>query len=139
MDVLTGDDLAHFRSLLLVEKKAILDKSSQVTQGGIELDKNEMSDEVDLASVISEQSLKLKFLDRDRKLLKSINLALEKIEDGSYGYCEGTGDPIPRKRLEARPWCRHSVPYKEKLERMKKNQAKGSGSLYVEDEDEDED
>jgi DnaK suppressor protein len=137
MDVLNDEDLTHFRSLLLVEKKSILDRATQVTKGGIGIDKNEMSDEVDLASVISEQSLKLKFLDRDRKLLKSINLALEKIEDGSYGYCEGTGDPIPRKRLEARPWCRHSVLYKEKLERLKKNQAKGSGTLYVEDEDED--
>lgn len=130
MAFLSDDDLAHFRSLLLAEKKEILDKSRRVAQD-IAIDMNEMSDDVDLASVLSEQSLKLKFLDRDRKLLKSINLALEKIEDGSYGYCEGTGEPIPKKRLEARPWCRHSVPYKEKLERLKlQSKVNGISSLY---------
>ncbi|RYZ80456.1 MAG: hypothetical protein EOP06_25295, partial [Proteobacteria bacterium] len=46
---------------------------------------------------------------------------LEKIKSGEYGFCEGTGEPIPKRRLEVRPWCRHSVKFKEQLERMKKS------------------
>ena len=92
-----------------------------VKSGNIELDKNEMFDEVDLASMTTEQNLTFKLLDRDRKLLAEIEHALGKIDSGDYGYCEGTGEPIPKRRLEVRPWCRHSVKYKEQLERMKKS------------------
>ena len=64
------------------------------------------------------------------KLLAEIDHAIEKIDTGEYGFCEGTGEVIPKRRLELRPWCRHSVKYKEQLERMKKS---GRG---VADEDE---
>ena len=88
---------------------------------GTKLDKNEMLDEVDLASATTEQNLTFKLLDRDRKLLQEIEHALEKIKTGEYGFCEGTGEQIPKRRLEVRPWCRHSVKFKEQLERMKKS------------------
>lgn len=118
----TPEELEHFRSLLMKEKIHIMQKSEQrVKSGNIELDKNEMLDEVDLASVTTEQDLTFKLLDRDRKLLKAIERALGKIDAGDYGYCEGTGDLIPKRRLEVRPWCRHSVKYKEQLEKMKKS------------------
>jgi DnaK suppressor protein len=80
-----------------------------------------MTDEVDLASVTIQQNLQFRLLDRDRKLLNEIENALSKIELGDFGYCEGTGEPIPKRRLELRPWTRHSVKYKEQLERMKKS------------------
>ena len=80
-----------------------------------------MFDEVDLAAATIEQNVTFKLLDRDRKLLAEINRALDKIETGEYGYCEGTGEPIPKRRLEARPWCKYSVKYKEKLEKQKKS------------------
>ena len=89
-----------------------------------------MYDEVDLASATAEQNLTLRLLDRDHKLLAEIDHAIEKIDTGEYGFCEGTGEVIPKRRLELRPWCRHSVKYKEQLERMKKS---GRG---VADEDE---
>ncbi len=121
-EFLTRDELERFRALLLEERDKLLQKSQQLVKAGnIELDKNEMLDEVDLASATTEQNLTFKLLDRDRKLLGEIEHALEKIRTGEYGYCEGTGEPIPKRRLEVRPWCRHSVKYKEQLERMKKS------------------
>lgn len=130
-ELFTREELTNFRKLLEIERDKILEKAEQmVKSGNIELDKNEMYDEVDLASMTTEQNLTFKLLDRDRKLLGEIEHAINKIETGEYGYCEGTGEPIPKRRLEVRPWCRHSVKYKEKLERMKKS---GRG---VADEDE---
>ena len=121
-EFLSRDELEGFRKLLREEKEKILKKSeNMVKSGNIELDKNEMFDEVDLASMTTEQNLTFKLLDRDRKLMGEIEHALNKIETGDYGYCEGTGEPIPKRRLEVRPWCRHSVKYKEQLERMKKS------------------
>ena len=120
-EFLSREELEHLRSLLNEEREKLLEKSAQLVKAGnIELDKNEMLDEVDLASATTEQNLTFKLLDRDRKLLGEIEHALEKIKSGEYGFCEGTGEPIPKRRLEVRPWCRHSVKYKEQLERMKK-------------------
>ena len=130
-EFLSKDELVKFKDLLSDERSKILNKAEQMMKSGnIELDKNEMYDEVDLASATTEQNLTFKLLDRDRKLLGEIDHALKKIENGDFGYCEGTGEPIPKRRLEVRPWCRHSVKYKEQLERMKKT---GRG---VADEDE---
>ncbi len=127
----TKDELKYFKDLLTTEKQKLMHKARQAMESGnIQLDKNEMMDEVDLASATIEQNLTFKLLDRDRKLLGEIEHALHKIEIGDYGYCEGTGEPIPKRRLEVRPWCRHSVKYKEQLERRKKS---GRG---VADEDE---
>lgn len=121
-EFLSREELEKFKQLLLEERDKILHKSQNMMKAGnIELDKNEMYDEVDLASVTTEQNLTFKLLDRDRKLLAEINHALQKIDTGDYGFCEGTGEPIPKRRLEVRPWCRHSVKYKEQLERMKKS------------------
>jgi DnaK suppressor protein len=120
-EVFTKEELERFKALLIEEKDKILQKADQTVRGGnIELDKNEMMDEVDLASATTEQNLTFKLLDRDRKLLAEINHALFKLENGDYGYCEGTGELIPKRRLEVRPWCRHSVKFKEQLEKMKK-------------------
>ncbi|MFW7382030.1 MAG: TraR/DksA family transcriptional regulator [Oligoflexus sp.] len=121
-EFLSREELEKFKQLLIEERDKILHKSkSMMRAGNIELDKNEMYDEVDLASVTTEQNLTFKLMDRDRKLLAEIEHALFKIDTGEYGFCEGTGEPIPKRRLEVRPWCRHSVKYKEQLERMKKS------------------
>lgn len=118
----TKEELENFRRLLNEEKQKIIQKAKQaVENGNIALDKNEMYDEVDLATATVEQNLTFKLLDRDRKLLGEIEHALSKIDTGDYGYCEGTGEVIPKRRLEVRPWCRHSVKFKEQLERRKKS------------------
>lgn len=121
-EFLSREELMNFSKVLKDERDKLVAKSDAiVNSGNIELDRNEMADEVDLASATTEQDLTFKLLDRDRKLLNEIDHALQKIEFGDYGYCEGTGEAIPKRRLELRPWCRYSVKYKEQLERMKKS------------------
>jgi len=116
------DELEAFRGLLMTERSKILEKARKtMEEGNIQIDKNEMFDEVDQAAAMIDQNLTFRLLDRDRKLLFEIDHALAKIDTGDFGYCEGTGEPIPKRRLELRPWCRHSVKYKERLERMKKS------------------
>lgn len=130
-ELFLADELEMFRAMLKSEKTKILQKAKKaVEEGNMLLDRNELVDEVDQASAMVEQNLTFRLLDRDRKLLTEIEHALTKIDTGDYGYCEGTGEAIPKRRLELRPWCRHSVKYKEKLERQKKS---GRG---VADEDE---
>jgi DnaK suppressor protein len=79
-----------------------------------------LSDEMDVAQRHTEQAYLMRFADKERKLLVQITNALEKLEDGDYGVCEGTGEPISYKRLELRPWTRYSVEYKEQVERERK-------------------
>ncbi len=118
----TEEEIRNFRDLLEIERNKILVKARKaMEEGNMQFDKNDMYDEVDQASAMIEQNLTFRLLDRDRKLLAEIDHALMKIDSGEYGYCEGTGEIIPKRRLELRPWCRHSVKYKEKLERMKKS------------------
>jgi len=77
-------------------------------------------DEADQAADDAEVSLETRLLDRDAKLLREVERALEKVHDNSYGLCEGTDEPIGYARLKLRPWTRYSVTYKEELEREEK-------------------
>ena len=79
-------------------------------------------DLADRASVETDRGLELRTRDRERKLLSKIDAALQRIEDGTYGYCEETGDPIGVKRLEARPIATLSLEAQERHERMEKTQ-----------------
>lgn len=112
--------LKTFLASLVKAKNEILMRSKARIDGGdIALDQNEMTDQVDIASVSVEQNVIFKLLDRDRLLLSEIHRAIQKIETGDYGYCEGSGDVIPHKRLELAPWTRYSVQYQEQLEKQK--------------------
>ncbi|MBL4818373.1 MAG: TraR/DksA C4-type zinc finger protein [Deltaproteobacteria bacterium] len=82
-------------------------------------------DEADLASEDAGISLETRLLDRDAKLLREVERALEKVEDGIYGLCEGTDEPIGYARLKLRPWTRYSVTYKEELEREERRLGNG--------------
>lgn len=102
---------------------ALIEKRESVTQGLSEhlsdaiSNVDPLSDEMDVAQRHTEQAYLMRFADKERKLLVQIRSALEKMEEGEYGICEGTGDPIAPKRLELRPWTRYSVEYKEQLDR----------------------
>ncbi len=121
-DLFSPEELRIFLELLVVERNKIVAKAKAAVKGGsIALDTNEMMDEVDLAAVTIEQNLTFRLLDRERKLLGEIERALQKIKNGDYGYCEGTGEIIPKRRLELAPWTRHSVKHKEFLEKLKKS------------------
>lgn len=120
-DILSADELQKFLNILLQHKEEVEDRlNERINSGDMVLDTNEMADKVDLASANVEQNVTLKLLYRDRRLLAEIEHALKKFISGDFGYCEGTGDPIPAKRLELTPWARYSVIHKERLEREKR-------------------
>ncbi|MCY4380371.1 MAG: TraR/DksA family transcriptional regulator [Proteobacteria bacterium] len=124
-DGFSQEQLTQLLHKLLTRKQEILQKSKNLMKTGeIVLDRNEMADEVDLASISVEQNVTFKLLDRDRNLLGNIDRAIAKIASGDYGYCEGNGDVIPFKRLELTPWARFSVSYQEQREKLKKFKSK---------------
>lgn len=83
------------------------------------------ADEFDLASEESERSVTLRLLEKERKLLAELDRALAKLEDGTYGLCEGSEEPIGFARLNARPWARHGLTFKEELEAEERGYARG--------------
>lgn len=112
--------LEYFRQKLQNWKKSLLAQSKDtldelVTQGGLN-----QPDQNDRASLEADKALELRTRDRARKLIGKINEALKRIEDGEYGYCEDTGDPIGLPRLEAKPTASLSIEAQERHERMEK-------------------
>ena len=110
----------YFRLKLVNWKKNLLKESSQTLK---KLQKEENSPKPDLTDRATEEierSFELKTRDRERKLINKINGALKKIDDGSYGYCEETGEPIGIKRLEARPVATLSLEAQEMHEKKEK-------------------
>ncbi len=115
-DELTEADRSHFRERLLAERETILSKLNKHLNEAM-VDDDRPADELDQAGRISDQAYLMRLADKEQKLIKQIDRALEKFENGEVGLCEGTGEPISRKRLEVRPWTRYSIEYKEQLER----------------------
>ena len=110
----------YFRLKLVNWKKDLLKESSQTLK---KLQKEENSPKADLTDRATEEierSFELKTRDRERKLINKINGALKRIDDGSYGYCEETGEPIGIKRLEARPVATLSLEAQEMHEKKEK-------------------
>lgn len=112
-------DIKYFEKLLMEKRDEVLESIKERKKLSFQ-NQEVLAEELDQASQASEQALHLRLLDKDLKLLREIDLALKRMEEGSYGICEGTGEEIERKRLELRPWTRFSVEYKEELERRKK-------------------
>ena len=109
----------YFKQKLLSWKNELLRESSQ-TLNNLQSDNEAKPDITDRASEEIDRSFELRARDRERKLINKINSALLRIEDGSYGYCEETGEPISLKRLEARPIATLSVEAQERHERMER-------------------
>ena len=109
----------YFRQKLLNWKKSLLNQSQytleDLRQGGLN-----QPDDIDRASLETDKALDLRTKDRARKLISKIDDALKRIEDGTYGYCEETGEPIGLERLEARPVATLSIEAQERHERMEK-------------------
>ncbi|MEM1348849.1 MAG: TraR/DksA C4-type zinc finger protein [Myxococcota bacterium] len=117
-DELTEEELTYFKERLEKERDAVQARLHMRIQAMA--DDDNPADELDQAGKLSDQAFSLRLADKERKLLAQIEKALTKFASGDYGYCEGTGEPIGRKRLELRPWTRYSIEYKEELERAKK-------------------
>ena len=111
--------LAYFRGKLMDWKDDIL-RESKGTVVNLKAETENHPDLVDRASSESDRALELRTRDRQRKLISKIDEALRRIEDGSYGYCEETGEPISLRRLEARPIATLSVEAQERHERREK-------------------
>ena len=111
--------LEYFRQKLLAWKDDIL-KESKETLSHLQDENHVLPDIADRASSETDRSLELRTRDRQRKLISKIDAALKRIEDGSYGYCEETGDPISLKRLDARPIATLSIEAQERHERREK-------------------
>jgi len=108
-----------FRRKLLEWKASILDASRDTVQT-MQEDTTNIPDLADRASVETDRALELRTRDRQRKLIAKIDAALRRIEDGTYGYCEVTGEPISLKRLAARPIATLSLEAQEMHERREK-------------------
>ena len=106
----------YFRAKLLDWKEAIL-RESRETLSQLQIESLREADLNDRASVESDWSIELRTRDRQRKLINKIDAALRRIDEGEYGYCEVTGEPISLARLEARPIATMTIEAQERHER----------------------
>ena len=111
--------LDYFRRKLVAWKASILAESRGTIEHMQEGTRN-IPDLADRASEETDRALELRTRDRQRKVVAKIDAALRRIEDGSYGYCEETGEPISLKRLEARPIATLSIEAQERHERRER-------------------
>jgi len=109
----------YFRQKLENWKSELLKESSQ-TLNNLQTENEAKPDITDRASEEIDRTFELRTRDRERKLINKIDAALRRIEDGSYGYCEETGEPIGLKRLEARPVATLSLEAQEMHEKAEK-------------------
>ncbi len=109
----------YFRRRLIDWKNEIL-RDAQDTLAHLQESEGQSPDIADRASTESERSLELRTRDRQRKLIAKINAALNRVEDGSYGYCEDSNEPIALKRLIARPIATLSIEAQERHERRER-------------------
>lgn len=118
-EYMNENQLEYFRQKLENWKKSLINQSEDtledLRQGGLN-----QPDQNDRASLEADKALELRTRDRARKLIGKIDEALTRIEEGEYGYCEETGEPIGLARLEARPVATLSLEAQERHERMEK-------------------
>jgi DnaK suppressor protein len=111
--------LEYFRRKLLVWKQELLDQSAE-TIDSLQDSARNVPDIADRASEETDRALELRTRDRQRKLVAKIDGALRRIENGEFGYCEVTGEPISLKRLDARPIATMTLEAQERHERREK-------------------
>ncbi len=109
----------YFRQKLINWKNELLKESNQ-TLNNLQSENEAKPDITDRASDEIDRSFELRTRDRERKLINKIDAALQRIDDGSYGYCDETGEPISIKRLEARPVATLSLEAQEMHEKAEK-------------------
>jgi RNA polymerase-binding protein DksA len=152
---LTKSELEHFRTLLLIKLKEITANVDHIQNEALHTSRQDATGDLssmpihmaDIGTDIFEQEFSLGLMDTERKIVQEIIMALRRIDEGTYGICEGTGEPIPKMRLEAYPWARYCVRYAEMIEKgqiveVRNNTYSGGGSAFpqpdVEDEEDDE-
>ena len=118
-EFMNPEQIEYFRTKLISWKESIL-KESKETIEDMQTDTRNIPDLTDRASEETDRALELRTRDRQRKLISKIESALRRIEDGTYGFCEETGDPISFKRLDARPIATLSLEAQERHERRER-------------------
>jgi len=121
---LTAADMEHFKQMLLEKRREILVNVNEMEDETLKKSRLDAAGDLssmpihmaDIGSDNYEQEFTLGLMDSERKLLKEIDDALQRVEQGTYGICEGTGKQIQKARLEAQPWARYCVEYARKLE-----------------------
>jgi RNA polymerase-binding protein DksA len=114
-------DLDFFRDLLLAKRRELVGDMSSMEREALRENSTDLSSlpvhMADQGTDAYEQEFTLHLVEKDRTLLRELNDALAKIQNGTYGICEGTGLPISKPRLEAQPWARHSIEHARALEK----------------------
>ena len=116
---MNGRQRVYFRQNLMAWKDEIV-RQTKETLAGLHEDSTQHADLADRATSETDRALELRARDRQRKLVSKIDAALARIEDGTYGYCEETGEPIGLKRLDARPIATLSLEAQERHERRER-------------------
>jgi len=114
---MTKVQLKKFKEMLEAKRDEIIKRAQQTLDEDMALDANDLPDEMDLASSEYLQSFEFRLRGREKSLLSKLDLALKKIDDGSFGVCEVCEEPIGKKRLEARPETTLCIKCKEDQER----------------------
>lgn len=117
-DYMSPRQLAFFRARLVQERDALLDSAHRTTLHLQEFESP--ADPADRASLEEDHTLELRVRDRERKLLHKIDEAIARIDNGSYGWCEESGEPIGIARLLARPTATYSIEAQELHERRRR-------------------
>lgn len=121
---LVAADREHFKQLLLEKRREILRNVNEFEDTALKKSRLDAAGDLssmpihmaDIGTDNYEQEFALGLMDSEIRLLREIDQALERLENKTYGICEGTGKPIARARLEAQPWARHCVDYARRLE-----------------------
>jgi len=145
-DRLSTADIEHFEQMLLLKRREIISNVNEMEDETLKKSRLDASGDLssmpihmaDIGTDNYEQEFALGLMDSERKLLKEIDDALQRIEQKTYGICEGTGKPIPKARLEAQPWARYCVEYARMLEQGQVRKQEQSNSELEEYESEDE-
>jgi len=121
---LSEEEIARLRDELLRKRAAILANVDEIEGEALRRSRSEASGDLSYAPIHMadvgtdsyNQDLALNLADGERELLQEVDAALQRIEEGTYGFCEATGQPIGRARLEAIPWAKYCVEYARRLE-----------------------
>jgi DnaK suppressor protein len=109
--------LEHFKNLLLKHRQQILNVGLLNKSEDLHVSEEDLADEMDLASSLIQQQLTCTIRDREFVKLRRIDLALERVQEGSYGHCEECEEEISFKRLENQPWAELCITHAEEKER----------------------
>jgi RNA polymerase-binding protein DksA len=115
-------ELEHYADLLLAKRRELVGDMSSMEREALRSGSASNLSTLpvhmaDMGTDNYEQEFTLGLVEKDRNLLREINHALAKIQNGTYGICEGTGNPIGKPRLEAQPWARFSIEYARQVEK----------------------